>query len=122
MVPASITLRISSSGTGSGVKRRIARAVYIASNRSVVVGMNASLPRTSGYTITPAAMYRTWAQFYQSDAQSVYAPWIAPTLFLAYWLLGRATRRGGVEPRAFSFMNVYAPLFAIETMIDPYAT
>jgi len=67
-------------------------------------------------------MYRTWAEFYQSDAQSVYAPWIVPTLFLAYWLLGRATRRGGVEPRAFSFMNVYAPLFAIETMIDPYAT
>jgi hypothetical protein len=67
-------------------------------------------------------MYRTWADFYQSDAQSVYGLWIAPAVFLAYWLLLRPERRGGVEPRATSFVNAYAPLFAIETIIDPYAT
>jgi hypothetical protein len=64
----------------------------------------------------------SWADFYQSDLQSVYAAWVAPTLFLLYWLLSRPARRPGVEPRAAAFMNVYAPLFAIETLVDPVAT
>jgi hypothetical protein len=67
-------------------------------------------------------MYRTWADFYQSDAQSVYALWIAPAFFLLYWLLSRPYKRIGVEPRAAWFLNVYAPLFMIESVADPYVT
>jgi hypothetical protein len=67
-------------------------------------------------------MYRTWADFYQSDAQSVYALWIAPAFFLLYWLLSRPYKRVGVEPRAAWFLNVYAPLFTIESVADPYVT
>lgn len=63
-----------------------------------------------------------WADFYRSDLQSVYALWVAPAFFLLYWLLSRSSGRPGVEPRATSFLNVYAPLFAIETVIDPFAT
>ena len=66
-------------------------------------------------------MYRSWADFYQSDAQSVYGLWIVPAWFLLYWLLSRP-RGAGVEPRAARFMNIYAPLFTIESIIDPYAT
>ena len=67
-------------------------------------------------------MAGSWADFYQSDLQSVYAAWVAPTFFLVYWLLSRPVRRPGVESRAASFMNVYAPIFAIETLVDPLAT
>jgi len=67
-------------------------------------------------------MFASWADFYKSDIQSVYAPWVAPTVFLVFWLLAQPDRRAGVEPRAARFMQIYAPLFAIETILDPYAT
>ncbi|MGH7898152.1 MAG: hypothetical protein ACREQQ_09375 [Candidatus Binatia bacterium] len=66
-------------------------------------------------------MFLTWAEFYQSDLQSVYALWIAPVLFLA-WALTRRDRTDlgrGVEPRARSFIDGYAIVFSIETMLDP---
>jgi hypothetical protein len=63
-----------------------------------------------------------FADFYKSDLQAAYALWPAPAFFLLYWLLSRPLGRPGVEPRATSFLNVYAPLFAIETLIDPFAT
>ena len=67
-------------------------------------------------------MYWNWADFYQSDTQAVYGLWIAPAFFLLYWLLSRPANRSGVEPRATSFMNVYAPLFTIMAVVDPYVT
>jgi hypothetical protein len=67
-------------------------------------------------------MVGPWEEFYRGDLQAVYALWAAPVAFLGYWLLGRPRGREGVEPRAAGFMNLYAPVFAIETMIDPYAT
>ncbi len=67
-------------------------------------------------------MAESWADFYQSDLQSVYAAWVVPAFFLLCWLLSRPVGRPAVEPRAAAFMNVYAPLFAIETLVDPVAT
>lgn len=67
-------------------------------------------------------MTGTWKDFYQGDLQSLYALWVVPVAFLVYWLLGRPSGRPGVEPRAAAFMNVYAPILTIETMLDPYAT
>jgi len=67
-------------------------------------------------------MFSTWKEFYQSDLQSVYALWLVPLVFLVYWLLSRPSGDRAVEPRAISFLNVYAPLFVVETVLDPYAT
>jgi hypothetical protein len=67
-------------------------------------------------------MFASWREFYESDLQSVYALWLVPAFFMLYWLLSRPYGRLGVEPRAASFLNVYAPLFAIETVIDPFVT
>jgi hypothetical protein len=66
--------------------------------------------------------YATWRDFYQSDLQSVYALWAVPVVFLFYWLLSRPRGDRALDPRATSFLNVYAPLFTIETLIDPFAT
>lgn len=66
--------------------------------------------------------FATWAEFYRSDVQSVYALWLVPFAFLVYWLLSRPSGARSVEPRATRFLNVYAPLFAIETIVDPFAT
>ena len=67
-------------------------------------------------------MFATWREFYQSDLQSVYALWLVPAFFMLYWLLSRPSGSGGVESRAVPFLNVYAPVFAIETVLDPYLT
>jgi hypothetical protein len=66
-------------------------------------------------------MPESWRQLYQSDLQGVWAVWIVPALFLLY--LGRTWHRPGpsVEPRAAGFMRAYALVFAVETMLDPFA-
>ncbi len=64
----------------------------------------------------------SWRDLYQGDLQSVYALWLIPIGFLVYWILGRAGAGRSVEPRATEFMNAYAPLFAMETILDPWAT
>jgi hypothetical protein len=66
-------------------------------------------------------MHESWRQLYQSDLQAVWAVWLVPALFLLH--LGRTWRRGGpsVEPRAAGFMRAYALVFALETMLDPFA-
>lgn len=67
-------------------------------------------------------MFRTWEDFYQSDVQSLYALLVVPAVFLYSWLLAHRSVGSGIEPRARSFMNAYAPLFTLETMLDPFVT
>ncbi len=60
----------------------------------------------------------SWQAFYASDAQGVYALLPVPALFLAFWLLRAARRRRAGEP-ALRFLGLWAPLFALETLLDP---
>ena len=63
----------------------------------------------------------TWRDFYQHDWQALYAPLLAPLLFLLYRAL-TGERRGGAAPAAARFVDRYAILFAVETILDPIAT
>lgn len=67
-------------------------------------------------------MFSTWRDLYQSDLQSVYALWIVPALFLLYWVARPRERAPGVEPLRADFARYYAIFFAIETLLDPFAT
>lgn len=65
--------------------------------------------------------FPTWQDFYQTDLQGVYAPVIVPGLFLLYRLV-RGRPRGGLLTRAAAFIDGYAIVFAVETILDPIAT
>ena len=67
-------------------------------------------------------MFGSAKDFYQSDLQSPYALWIVPLVFLFSWLRARPNGSRAVDRRAISFMNTYAPLFVIETVVDPWVT
>ncbi|MCZ6782067.1 MAG: hypothetical protein O7G30_02055 [Proteobacteria bacterium] len=77
-------------------------------------------------------MTESWADFYQSDLQSVYLLQVVPLGFLAFRALPRtglarraAARGRGVstaEPAAAAFVSVWAWIFAVETCLDPLAT
>ncbi len=63
----------------------------------------------------------TWKSFYESDLQSVYALLVVPALFLFY----RAVRGRPAQslcPDAAGFVDRYAIVFALETLLDPIAT
>jgi hypothetical protein len=63
----------------------------------------------------------TWHSFYGSDAQGVFALVAVPLLWLAYRALyGRPGRALWAD--AAGFVDAYAVLFAIETVLDPIAT
>lgn len=65
----------------------------------------------------------TFHDFYKSDLQSVYALWIVPVLFLGYLLFSpeaRASLRSSQVWRRFLY--VYGVVFALETILDPFAT
>lgn len=66
-------------------------------------------------------MTQSWQEFYQSDLQGVWALWVVPAIFLLH--LGSTWRRPAVcvEPHAAGFMRAYALIFAVETMLDPFA-
>ncbi len=66
--------------------------------------------------------FESWAAFYASDAQAVYAPLVAPALFLLVRLVARSPSRPGVAPESARFVRVYAVVFAVETLLDPLAT
>lgn len=61
----------------------------------------------------------TFHEFYKSDLQSVYALCVVPLLFLAYLLWSPAARSRATGQR---FLYVYCVVFALETMLDPFAT
>lgn len=67
-------------------------------------------------------MTQSWRQLYEGDLQSIYALWLVPAFFMLYWLLSRPYGNSGVEPRAAPFLDVYAPLFAVQTVLDPFVT
>ena len=62
--------------------------------------------------------FATWQALYDSEQQGFYALIAAPALFLIYRLVrGRPT--GGLLPAAASFVDAYAVVFAVETILDP---
>ena len=66
--------------------------------------------------------FETWEALYKSDAQGVVALLVVPALFLVYLLVGpRPAPSRGVVPEAAPFLHAYAIVFAIETMLDPFA-
>ena len=60
----------------------------------------------------------TWQAVYETDAQGVWAVIVVPALFL----LWRATRRRPTDTPAARFVDAWAIVFAIETIVDPVAT
>lgn len=65
----------------------------------------------------------TFHEFYKSDLQSVYALCVVPLLFLAYLLLSPAARATARSSQAWRrFLYGYCVVFALETMLDPFAT
>ena len=73
-----------------------------------------------------------WDAFYHSELQGWWLLWVAPGLFLAYRLLARwlspevpgAASTAGTDAatRAQRFVDVFAIVFALETLLDPFAT
>jgi len=62
-----------------------------------------------------------WSAFYHSDLQSPWLLLVLPALFLLY-RAATGRRRGGALPAAAPFVDAYALLFAVQTMLDPIAT
>jgi len=67
-------------------------------------------------------MFATWQDLYGSDAQTVWLPLAAPLAYLIWRAAYGPPRRGGVLPAAARFIDWYAYIFAVETLIDPLAT
>jgi hypothetical protein len=62
--------------------------------------------------------FESWQAFYASDAQGVYALLPVPALFLAWWLAAGPRPRAQADP-VQRFAALWAPLFALETLLDP---
>lgn len=70
-------------------------------------------------------MPETWLAIYQSDAQSVWALWALPLAFLLYrgvLALRKSAPRDGAVPAAARFVDLFALIFAVETLLDPLST
>jgi hypothetical protein len=63
----------------------------------------------------------SWQALYASDLQALWALWVVPALFLLVLLVDPWRMRVRVEPRAAGFLRVYALVFTLETMLDPFA-
>ena len=63
----------------------------------------------------------TWQGFYETDLQGVYGPLVVPILFLLY-RVARGRPGGGLLSSAARFVDGYAIVFALETMVDALAT
>jgi len=64
----------------------------------------------------------TWNEFYSTDLQSFWALLPVPALYLL-WRAVRGRPRGvGALPAGAAFVDAYAIVFALETMLDPFAT
>ncbi|MGH7788226.1 MAG: hypothetical protein ACRERC_15255 [Candidatus Binatia bacterium] len=63
----------------------------------------------------------TWLEWYADERQALWGLIVVPALFIVYRLVrGRAA--GGVLPAAAGFVDRYALVFAVATIIDPLAT
>src|SRR5262245_39445845 len=61
-------------------------------------------------------------QLYSSDLQSTYALWIVPLLFLSYLATAGRRRAAASSDPAASFVRTYSLVFAVETLLDSFAT
>jgi hypothetical protein len=62
--------------------------------------------------------FATWQDLYDSELQGLYGLIAVPILFLIYRLV-RGRPSGGLLPAAGAFVDAYAIIFALETIIDP---
>ena len=62
----------------------------------------------------------TWQQLYATELQGVWAQWLVPAVFLVF-LAARGQAAGGIAPSAARFVFAYSIVFALETMVDPFA-
>lgn len=69
-----------------------------------------------------AMSFETWKAFYQSDLQSVWMTCAVPALFLAARALALRPQAPGAAPARAGFVNVFAWVFALETVADALAT
>lgn len=66
--------------------------------------------------------FESWQAFYRSGLQGFYALIVVPALFLGYLLASKRVRvAAGHSPEA-RFLRVYALVFCIETLADPFCT
>ncbi len=65
-------------------------------------------------------MTTDWEVFYHSDWMSIYALCVAPALFLL-WASWAGPGRGARSLRG-RFVHLWALVFAVETVLDPFAT
>lgn len=64
----------------------------------------------------------SWQAFYQGELQGLYSLLVIPIAFLAYRLVVPHDRGRAVAPEAAQFVAILTLVFAVETMIDPFAT
>jgi hypothetical protein len=62
--------------------------------------------------------FPTWKELYDSELQGLFALIAVPAIFLLY-RQSRGRPLGGVLPAAARFVDAYAIVFAIETILDP---
>ena len=90
-------------------------------------GCAAALQRCATVVTLPSATYTdtlrftSWQSFYDGDLQSVYALVVVPALFLGYRLM-RGRPPHALRADAADFVDGYAIVFALETILDPLAT
>jgi len=65
--------------------------------------------------------FATWHDLYASDLQGVVAVAIVPALFLVYLARHEPSEQAAVVPTAVRFMQAYAVVFAVLTLVDPVA-
>jgi hypothetical protein len=66
--------------------------------------------------------FASWAEFYKSDAQSVYLLIALPIAFLAFRCAARSRDRAPIDPASAAFVATLTLVFALETILDPIAT
>jgi hypothetical protein len=66
--------------------------------------------------------FSTWKELYYSDLQGFYALVVVPVLFLIYRMWRGRPSVAGVLPAGARFVDGYAIIFAIQTILDPLIT
>ncbi len=67
-------------------------------------------------------MAATWSDLYATTVQGFWAVLPVPALYLLWRAVRGRPRGAGALPAAAAFVDAYAIAFAVETMLDPFAT